>query len=539
MGDTVRHAVGKIEHFGENRRPKKRLRWNSGFPVPPEESWAPGSRTYLSQGALMLEALLRSEAWKRIYIPFLEELNKLWDPHGKRLWKTLEMELFFLVALEYGKWIMVGEKARGARSFLFDDGDGAVARNLLGFHGVRSPRRKGIKKRLDTPSAATISRYRALVPWTVRAAAARRLFEALRDFGCTLLEILAVDDAYHLDSYDVFITGIPEEEAAKRDEEAAKAAAAGEELRRRRHRRVPGASRVGHRRADKPGGPGFKISSITNVLALPLVLAVTEISKHDKRIAVEDILPALTELLAKLPTRLRILTADSAYIGARLCLALMRLGFVPNIHVSSPGHKDRKDDALAVELEADGEALDAEDVEAEKPSSPEKRNRERTPLDGTKWFANGHFDLFCECGEGTTAGQVERGRRGRALISTLCFCETCGDIVVTACRWRIYSNPKRYARIMGPCSHAVMRPYLGNPLTFNDKRSKAYGEDRHGYQEGFHSQLKGAYGIGGKNNPVPIEELAHLEYVTYMAAALMWANAIERILDARETEQTA
>jgi hypothetical protein len=461
MGDIVRSVVARIERIGgDNVRPAKRLRWSEGFPPAPERSWAPGSRTYLPKGELMLHALLRSESWKGIYLAFLDELNTLWDPQGKRLWKTLEMELFLLTGVEFGRWIMAGDKNRGLRDFFFGDGKAASAKRLVGFGEVRSPRRKGIQKRLDVPSAATIHRYRELVPWSVRAEIARQLYEALRTIGCALAELLAADDAYHLDSYDVFITGVPERENPKTGQHDSNAAAGEPSV--RRHRRVPGAGRVGHRRADKPGGPGFKITSITNILGLPLLLVVSPIHKHDKRIAVEDILPRLEQLLNVLPARLRILTADSAYIGARLCLALMRLGFVPNIHVSSPGHKDRRDDDAAVEAEGDTQAFSAEELPDEKRLTPEKRNRERTPLEGTKWFANGHLELFCECGKGRTQANVKLGKRG-ALIATECFCDSgddsCGNIVVTAGRWRIFSNPKRYGRITRTCSHTVMRPY--------------------------------------------------------------------------------
>jgi hypothetical protein len=35
-----------------------------------------------------------------------------------------------------------------------------------------------------------------------------------------------------------------------------------------------------------------------------------------------------------------------------------------------------------------------------------------------------------------------------------------------------------------------------------------------------------------QGNPVPLESQAHLEYIAYTIGSVMWANAIERILEA-------
>ena len=555
---------------GDNWRPVTRISYRH-LPAPPSRSWGPGAKKYLKKGELMLDALLRSEAWENVYMERLASYQEEWDTEG-RLWTFLDMEKSRLVGVEHGKWSNGGTSGNGLRDFLTSD-SGKNARRFLNFGATRSRRRRGVVNSLHVWSGATMSRFGELIPWPVLAEAAKLLFEAERDRGIALQEVIDANTFHYVDSYDVFITGVPEKERPADDDADDDAAALRPRRsrgrpknepedgmpRRKRHRYVPGAGRVGHRRANKPGGPGFKISDVTNSLELPLILIVSAIDIVDVRIAVEDLVPALKELLARMPRRLRVLTADAAYQGARLCLAFMRLGYVPNIHGSAhlepndatgdaaddaekktPKKKARKKALLidpvydiAFEAEADPVKLADSDAEVpeEQPRSAVAKNRQRIPLEGTRWFANGHFSLFCECGYGSAHPQVALGRRGRALIALICLCETCGNIVVTAGKWRIKSHPTRFEKITRRCSFKVMRPYLGNPLTFNDARSEAYGDDRHGYQESYHGQLNTAYRVGGKHNPAPIEEHAHLEYVVYMIAAMMWANAIERILE--------
>ena len=485
---------------GENRRPVKRETYGPEVPSPPVKSWAPGSRTHLPKGELMLAALLRSDAWTTVYLPFVA--SQLAKSPGS-LWSALDLECLLLVAIEHGKWIMGGIRNRGIRGFLTSE-DGRLARAFLGFTYNRSPRRKGIRNDLSIPSVATISLFRDRVPWEERAAAAKRLFEALRDAGLELIEVQEACNVLYGDSYDAFITGIPESEDNGEipDDEKPK----------RRRRLVAGAGRVGHRRADKPGGAGFKISNISCALALPIDLFVSAINVADKTAALINLLPALRDTLAKLPLRVRVMCADAAYWGEDLIYALMRLAFVPCVHSTSHSKRE-KSGAVAARL-----------------------NAMRIPLAGSQWFANGHFELFCECGYGTVSARVKLGKRGRAQITAVCRCTKCGQLEVTAGLWRIVRGAHEFRRIRGWCPPKYRRPYLGVPYTFNDKRAKRYGSGRFGYQESFHGQLRSAYNVGGKSNPVPIESQAHLEYVVYIVAALMWANAIERIIQARTDE---
>ena len=82
---------------------------------------------------------------------------------------------------------------------------------------------------------------------------------------------------------------------------------------------------------NKPGGPGSKITVVTDSLGLQLIVFVSPIDASDVRSAVEHVVPPLKELLVRTSGRPRTLTSAAAYQGACLRVALMRLGYVPAV----------------------------------------------------------------------------------------------------------------------------------------------------------------------------------------------------------------
>lgn len=485
------------------RRALRRLTWKSGLPRPPLVGWAPGAKKYLPKGEVMLAALMRTTAWREHYLAFVAWVQTDWG--AGRIWTALQMEILTLLPLEAKQW-----RVSGYMGFI-SGRDGARQRRYLASM-IAFPTR-GIEDdgspRPWIPSEATFSRYGALVPHEARAAAARDLFEAIRDYALTLPEVIEQLKVLYLDSFDVFITGKPagDTDPDLTDEERAIA-----ETMPRRHRRVEGAGRrARNNEGRKPAGAGFKIHDVVIGFSLPLILDVGPINEHDKTAAMRSLVPELGSLLAQFPRAVRVVVADSAYWGRDLTKALYKIDCVPNIHLSTHAARPTSQRLAA------------------------RRNLERVPIRDTDWEANGHYEFFCKCGDGTTSARIRLGER-RVLAATELTCGTCGNTTITAGRWRLQQNPKEWRKIRPGDPEDTYQPAFGNPLTFNDPRAKAYGEGRFGHQERFHSQLQRGFNLGGDGNPAPLESIAHLEWATYMVAAMMWANAIERILERRESD---
>lgn len=182
------------------RRPPGRSR-RSKLPKPPEQGWAPGSKTYLPEGELMQNALVRSDAWREIWLPFLEAKEKKWG--AGRLYSLLELERLSIAAVEEGQWYR-----RRFRTWLSGDG-GRLAREHLDLVAERMTWRDGVVNSLNVPSEATLSRARNFISWEERAALARATFERLRDEALAMPEFAGADEVLYTDGFDVFITGRP------------------------------------------------------------------------------------------------------------------------------------------------------------------------------------------------------------------------------------------------------------------------------------------------------------------------------------------
>jgi len=174
-----------------------------------------------------------------------------------------------------------------------------------------------------------------------------------------------------------------------------------------------------------------------------------------------------------------VMSGDGGYASNEIREKAQAAGLVPNIHNVS--HADR--------LSSHAER--------------ERANTKRIPIDDrgqnpacANWFANGHRELICQCGEGRAEKDVQT-RNGKPIISTRGRCKTCGDIRITAGRWKLVQNWKQVGQsAFVPCERGDTPDWsFGNPLTFNDPIAEIYGKGRFGHQEGLHGHLVSGYGL--------------------------------------------
>jgi transposase len=171
--------------------------------------------------------------------------------------------------------------------------------------------------------------------------------------------------------------------------------------------------------------------------------------------------------------KLGIVTADTAFTGEAFRSALREIGFVENIHTVS--HK--------IESEQRAEAY---------------RGR-KIPIDEyPNWFADGHRQLSCACGQGHTFSRFSITKDKRAVAQVEGSCKSCGSITITSGLWKFAKNPDRFTRI-DPKNDAEEPDYLfGNPLTFDNPLASKFGWCRFGHNEGLFGTLWKRFRLGEK-----------------------------------------
>jgi len=169
--------------------------------------------------------------------------------------------------------------------------------------------------------------------------------------------------------------------------------------------------------------------------------------------------------------KLGIVTADTGFCSPEFRASLRELGFAENIHQVS--HKIQSQERA------------------------EEFRKQKIAIDGyPNWFADGHRQLFCACGDGYTFGRFDMAKTGRSILRVEGSCKTCGSITITSGDWRLAGNPKRFTPI-DPTNPDDEPDYLfGNPLTFDDPRSKAFGDRRFGHNEGLFGTLWKRFRLG-------------------------------------------
>lgn len=184
-------------------------------------------------------------------------------------------------------------------------------------------------------------------------------------------------------------------------------------------------------------------------------------------------LPEVGQVLETLgEPQLRVLTTDGAFHSHETRKTLRQMGVIENTHLSSHAKV--------------GTAV----------SEAKKRTAKRYQIDGyPRWFATGHRALVCACGDGKTSRVAQLdAKTGKATARLKGECSKCGNILITSGLWRLSQNAK-FVKCL-PHERNEAEWDFGNPLTFNDSLSSAYGRQRFNGQEGaFGSQFTQRFGL--------------------------------------------
>ncbi len=176
--------------------------------------------------------------------------------------------------------------------------------------------------------------------------------------------------------------------------------------------------------------------------------------------------PEIKEALKPLgDPELRVLTTDAAFHSHETRRALRSIGIIENTHLSSHAKRGSSE------------------------QKAKERTKKRFKINGhPDWFATGHREIVCKCGQGKTSRVAEIDRDGRAVARIKGECATCGSVLITSGLWRLAGNAKFVKCKPSEREHAEFD--FGNPLTFHDPLSKEYGQARFNGQEGaFGSQF--------------------------------------------------
>jgi len=212
--------------------------------------------------------------------------------------------------------------------------------------------------------------------------------------------------------------------------------------------------------------------------------------------------------------KLSVLSADGGFAKQELRAALRRLGIVENIHLVSHGDRP-KSRANAAKIQA-----------------------KRLPIEGYKnWVTNGHRELICACGAGTTMKRLSRDRSGKAVVRNEGSCGNCGSITITSGDWRKAQNPDRWLRINPQNRFEKPDLLMGNPLTFNDRIAAEYGRRRFGHGEGFHGALASRFGL--IKDKRWFRRLDEAKIATAMTFCVMHVVALEQRRRRAEAEAVA
>ncbi len=171
---------------------------------------------------------------------------------------------------------------------------------------------------------------------------------------------------------------------------------------------------------------------------------------------------------------LRVLSTDCNFHSHELRRELREIGIIENTHLSS---------------------------HAKRPSSKKdakERGGKRYPIDRhPDWFLNGHRELVCACGKGKTSRVASiQPKTGKATARLKGECPKCKSVTITSGLWMQTDNASSKFQQCLPHDRARVEWDVGNPLTFNDPLSKAYGVARFNGQEGaFGSQFTQRFGL--------------------------------------------
>lgn len=491
-----------------NGAPRRRLRWPEALPKPtPDGGLVPYAKSRPELKGLTeahaTRMVLDSKAWQEVIKPVLDRLDRDRAVPGKEkpIYTSEELEsvLYYQRLCGYSSY----KRARNAIA-----GDRDEARQLLGFDKPRNRGRRIVKLRDGVPSEATVSRHRMRLPERRR----RELYEELErrileehledpDFRAEL-RILNADGTKIQTHYTAPIID-PK---------------TGREVNSNRIT-APEAGYVPHSASPDKAGHGWNLVSITTSSALPVAHAIVPLQAEEPTVLLdllrgpftERIFPSLESILG--PNEVAVLSADGGFNSQANRHALREISILENVHhVSHADKPESKDNAAA--KDAVREAFVGYD----------------------NWFANGHRELICACGQGITFRRA--GRRGRLAFARVeGSCRNCGSITITSGDWRRAQNPKRWVRIDPRNPRDKSNLAMGNPLSFNDPIANEYGTRRFGHNEGFHGALQSRFGL--IKDKRWFRRLDEAKIATSMVFVAMHVLAMEQRRRARQAQPFA
>jgi hypothetical protein len=487
--------------------------------------------------AEQVKLLTETKTWREVVRPLCQEIDEKTrgDRGPRRAYSAEQLEIALLYGRAFG--VSVPEAVHELLAGDSEPGRPAEAgrpaepgaREALGFSGGQ--RRPGQKKKVGVPSVSTLRRHR-------RRLSDQRRAELYRLAVADLVELFVADPENHeecrllyMDGTSVFTRyqarqfdqdGQQTNEPKKKDGQLVRYDEDGKRL-------YPAtAIDAGYRPESKnghKGGSGWQPVVMITALGTPLGYRIEKLQGSERAMGRAIVADYGAQIMPKLvfddPSAVSVFTADSGFYAREFKRELQLLGVVPNIH-RNKHETDGGPSAAAVAKDDDYLPVEAKAHQ--------------------KWFANGHYELRCECGQGKVAKKAYRDSRGQAIVSVDGRCKRCSNITIQAGRWRRAKNApstiqKRihdreakkidaliaqrkqagqdYAdleaqkkAIKVPDTAAYMKKMevgdppeaaewsFGNFLTFNDPEAAAYGKGRMGHNEGFNSALGKRFGVG-------------------------------------------
>lgn len=445
-----------IDFEGERKR---RLRYGA-FPKPPEVVDVPYAKRHDkadSDEGEVVAWLMRRREWLETIgaeCDAVEAERPTSGPPASYTTHELEGALFFQFMSGIRTYVAARDRLAGDR--------GGRARAALGFDQPREKRcPQELKLMAGVPSESSLTRHRKRFPVERRLVVYRLYFDRLRKLNAldpvlrAGLRFLNIDGSAQLTSLTCPV----------KDQDGTVLNA----------KRVtcPEGGYIGRDAPPEKQGHGFGIVPLTCIHALPWAYDHGTINIAEGSAAVnaltdfgENVLPLTGE------RQLSVLSGDSGLNHRELRAAVRELGIIENISECS---------------HTIGRASTDRDVSA-------ANRRELDIKDYPNWYANGHRELRCRCGNGHIFHRSGL-KRGKTFARVEGDCAKCGSITITSGLWKTVVDTRRaggdprgtrkLVRVQNGDPASVIDWAFGNPLTFHDPLSDQYGSMRFGHGEGF------------------------------------------------------
>jgi len=457
---------------------KRRVRIPRNLAPPPEDmefAWA-RRRPELARldDGEVVRLVMEREEWR-------ETVGRILDRYenGRKAYTLYELESVELLQRAAGF-----RTSRDVRNLLASD-RGRRAREILGFHRPRNDGRRRRRVMMEgIPSEASLARYRDTVPLQDR----RRAYEEC--FG-RLVKTHLPSIGPQLTHFSIDGTDMKTcRTCPKYNPRTGELLNAGSIT-------CPD----GGFRGGPEGGHGWHWVAFA-ARGLPLDYEFAQIQEPELEMALTVFKRIWPHIRPYPGERIPVLNADGAFSSHDFRREVQNGGLIPIIHMSSHGDSPRSRE------------------------SAQKRNDARYDIRPyqSRWFANGHHEFSCACGEGVTWKRIRRKKGGTVAVGTEGRCSNCGPLSITAGQYR-------YSRL----GYVPIRPdeldradwSFGNPFTFNDPLAKIYGEKRFGHGEGMHGALERRFGLISDKRDFSCADEARLEVA--MVFSIVHALAMERM----------